>query len=229
MAREYLDEEMVASYAVEITGIERTKAELGKLDHAISLLRKAEYGPTSVTVAGYSGGRSSKVQTDIFKAKIDQLEGRVQTAATTAMSKAVQKGQAIQARTLDAAVTDYGKSRMARSKGKSAGRNDEGDLIKALRNNVESFKEATRSTVIGWHGWPRAGRDSYISYQERGTRQRKSAQLPGSVTRKPAKGGERVPGKRKAKGLGVPAVNSLGAAIIIVREELKRELGKLKR
>lgn len=229
MPREYLDEEMVASYAVEITGIERTKAELAKLDHAIKLLRQAEYGPTSVTVAGYGGGRSSKLQRDIFKAKVDQFEGRVQTAATSAMSKAMQSGQRLQAQTLDAAETAYGRARMKRGKGNSAGRNDDGKLIKALRNNVETFKEAARSTIVGWHGWPKADRASYISFQERGTRGRASDQKSGSVTRRRASGGEIVPGKKRAKGLGVPAVNSLGFSIIKVREELKRELGKIKR
>lgn len=229
MAREYLDEEMVASYAVEITGIERTKAELAKLDYAIQSLRQAQYGPTGVTVAGYAGGRSGRLQTDIFKAKVDQFEGRVQTAATSAMSRAMQTGQKLQAQALDAAETAYGKARMKRGKGNSAGRNDSGDLIKALRNNVETLKEAARSTIVGWHGWPKADRFNYASFQERGTRGRKSDQRRGSVTRKQASGSARAAGQKKAKGLGVPAVNSLGFSIIKVREELKRELGKIKR
>ena len=223
---ERLDEEMVATYAVSITGIKRTKAEMKKLDDAIRSLRKAEYSP-GVTVSNARFGTSAadrvlRGRDDIFAAQIDQIEGRVQGAVQDAMSTGVAQGKRVQAATLRAAETKTGRS--GRPKGrKGPGREVTGHLINDLATNVETQKVTAVTNIVGWHGW-RRHRPDYYEYQERGTKGRRSAQLSGSLKRKVKKRRDNA-----ARGLGVPAANSLGAAIIVVREHLKRELGKLKR
>jgi len=223
---EFLDDEMVASYGVEIRGIDRTKREMAALDREIKLLRGTKYNATSkgkaISVAETSFGtsRSSKLgKDDIFVAKIDLLEGRIQTVTQEALSSGMALGKRAQKATLEAAVTETGLQRP----GRGPGRNKTGGLISRLATNVETQKSAKSTFMVGWHGWPKIGRERYDPFQELGTKGRKSGQQTGSVRRK-------VKARRKgAKGRGVPAANSLGAAIILVREHLKRELKGLKR
>jgi len=220
---ESLDGELVATYAVGITGIERTKAEMLRLDQAIALLRKTEYSPgVSVSEARFGTNRSAKMlngKDDIFVASIVQLEGRIQTRVSDAMAHAMAVGKRVQAATLRAAETETGLKGGSRN---GPGRDKTGEMIKELATNVETQKVAAVTTIVGWHGWGR-DRADYFLYQEKGTKGRKSGQQPGSLNRK-------VKARRKgaAAGRGVPAANSLGAAIIITREELKRGLAGLK-
>lgn len=174
---------MVAEYEVTIEGIARTRAELARLDNEIHLLR--------------AGGGHGARRADTFVQKLDQLEGRVQTKAQSAMLAAMDSGKAIQEHFLNAAVTPTGQRRMERGRGGSAGRNDTGDMIAALARNVEVSKTTSTTLISGFHGWRDATAvDDYRRLQEKGT-----------TTIKPA--------------------NSLGQAIPPVREFLKRELGKL--
>jgi len=223
---EQLDEEMVATYGVTITGVERTRAEMAKLDGAIRSLRKAEYSPgATVSQARFGTSRSDRLlggREDIFVAKVDMLEGRVQTGVQEAMATGVAQGKKVQAAALRAAETRTGRSGKPKGR-KGPGREVTGKLIGDIATNVETQKVTAVTTVVGWHGWRRY-RPDYYEYQERGTRGRASGQLSGSLKR-------RVKRRRAgaARGAGVPAANSLGAAIIVVREQLKRELGRLKR
>ena len=229
---EFLAEEMVASYAIEIIGIERTKSEMKRLDEAIVSLRLTDYnqgapGGGTVTNAAYRNSRASRLSKgDIFSARIDQLEGRVQSAASKAMAAAMTKGREIQQEVLKAATTETGLSGASHSKGgrKGPGRNDSGETIAAIKNNVETSKTATTTNIIGWHGWPSSERASKAGYQEIGTRGRASAQVEGATVNRKVKKPARTPGKKKAAGRGVPAANSLGASILVVREKLKAEL-----
>lgn len=187
--------QMAASYVVEITGVERTHRELERLDGAIKSLRSGQYSPvTSVTVASSLGGK------DLLVSRLDALEGRVQTATQKAMIEAMDKGKDIQADALRAATTAYGLSGRGKNPGgrNGPGRDDTGNMIKAIKRSVEVLKTASITVITGFHGWSTEGR-GYITAQE--------------------KGGAN----------GIPAANSLGHAIVPVREFLKKELKGLKR
>lgn len=204
-----LDEEMVASYEVEITGIERTKREAKLLDDAIRELRSGDYG-------GRVGGLGpSSSNPDIFVTKIASLEGRVQTATQHAMIEAMDYGKEIQAAALNAASTAYGESGRP---GGSTGRNQSGAFIKALKRNVEVVKTASTTVFTGWHGWAKA-HPEYFDAQERGSRSNGGHKAAGAITRRKL--------KRGGAG-GVPAANSLGFAIVFVREKLKADLARLR-
>lgn len=227
-----LNEEMVASYGVSIIGIRRTKAELARLDGAIRSLRSANYssgagvgGPITVSQARFGTSRGDKLlkgSKDIFSAQVDMLEGRIQTAAVAAVGKAVTKGKVVQAQALRAAETAKGRSGQPEGR-KGTGRNVTGTMIKAISTNVEVSKTTATTTILGWHGWQR-DRADYFEYQEQGTKGRPSGQAPDSYNRLVKRRR-----KRAVAGRGVPAANSLGAAIIIVREYLKTELARMKK
>jgi hypothetical protein len=227
---ERLDEEMVATYAVGITGIQRSKSEMAKLDNAIRSLRQANYSPSSpVSLARFGTSKGDRLagkrpggKEDIFVGSIDQLEGRIQTAVSTAMASGMAQGKRVQAATLRAATTKTGRSGKPAGR-KGPGREVTGEMIGAIATNVETQKVAAVTSIVGWHGWARH-RPTYYEYQEGGTKGRKSGQLGSALKRK-----VKTRDPESAPGLGVPAANSLGAAIIVVREHLKRELGKLKR
>lgn len=162
--------EMAASYSVAVTGIERTKREVARLDGAIKSLRLATYAttssgtPTSMTVASQLGGK------DILVTKIDDLEGRVQSKAEKIMASEMAHGRRLQAQALNEAETPYGKKRFARGQGKSAGRNDTGHMINSIKTNVETIKTADTTIITGWHGWSADDRDRYFELQEKGGR-----------------------------------------------------------
>lgn len=64
---------------------------------------------------------------------------------------------------LNAAVTPYGKYRMSKGRGNTAGRNDTGNMINAM--TVES---ATNTKLKSSFGWSKKS-ENYFYYQERGT------------------------------------------------------------
>jgi hypothetical protein len=180
---------------------------------ATSTVSEARFGSSKKLLRG---------EKDIFVASIDNLEGRVQTAAASAMASGMAKGKEVQAATLRAAETAKGLS--GRPKGrKGPGREVTGTMISEIVTNVETQKVTSVTNIVGFHGWARH-REDYIKFQEIGTKGRKSGQLYDAHKRKVAK--RRLGAKG---GRGVPAANSLGAAIIVVREYLKAELGKLKK
>ena len=122
-----------------------------------------------------------------------------------------------------AATTDTGKAGLThdskRGRTGGAGREDSGKLIKQIKRNVEIVSSGKDSTVTGWHGW-REGREDYFQYQESGSFGRGGGAASG-VRRKRR-------GKKSGGNKGIQAVNSLGAAIVPVREKLITELGYLK-
>lgn len=206
-------QEMAAAYTVTITGVTRTKAEMKKLSNAIASLRKAEYSPgASVTREVNLGGSD-----DLLITKIDALEGRVQSATQDAMASSMALGRKTQTAALNAAVTTTGLSRP----GGSAGRNETGAMINAIGTNVETAKTASETQITGWHGWgteARGGRpDGKITTQEKGNKGAKSTSLKSAAGR--SKTRTRAP---------IVAANSLGQTIPVVRENLKKELGKLR-
>ena len=228
---ENLNEEIVASYSVTILGVKRTKAQLAELDRAVTSLRAARYSPgTTVTAARFGTSRSDKLlngQKDIFASVMDTLEGNVQGGVEQAMAKAMAQGKRAQAATLRAATTKTGNSGASHSdKGRNGpGRDDTGDMIKRIGTNVETERYPNLTNVTGWHGWGRnPGDPGKIEAQENGTKGRKSGQQPAGINRRVKKRRIDAP-----PGLGVPAANSIGAAIPIVREQLKRDLGALKK
>lgn len=223
-----LNEEMVASYEVDIVGIQRTKNELKKLDNAIATLRKATYSESvpTVTVAGSFGG------SDIFSTKMDALEGRVQTGVQEAMSSSMALGRKTQAAALRAATTPTGLSgRPAGRRG--PGREVTGAMIRDIATNIETMKTTGDTKVLGWHGWSTSTR-GYYEFQEQGTGGRGSlgkskAAKAGVVYRKPNAAKGRTTGRAGARGGGIQAANSLGTSIVPVREHLKAELGKIRK
>jgi hypothetical protein len=135
---------------------------------------------------------------DIFVVELDNLEGRVQTAVRDAMTAAMAQGRRLQADELDRAVTPGGTARFAAGRGHSAGRNDSGTMIGAIKTNVEIKRTADTTEFVGWHGWPIDERRYYFEIQEKGFH-------------------------------GINPADSLGKTIPVVREQLKAELGKLKK
>lgn len=216
-----LEEEMVASYSVEITGFERTKAELARLTNTIETLRKTDYSSTtSVTQSALGGNASDKLgRKDIFATKLGQMEGRVQTGVQKAMASGMALGRKSQTAALRAAETKTGRKRP----GNGPGRDKTGRMIHAIKTNVETGKLPNVTFVTGWHGWARDERKGYFAFQEQGTKGRPSAQHADSLKRR-----VKARRNRAALGLGVPAANSLGLSVILVREHLKRELKGLR-
>lgn len=226
MTQKTLNEELAASYVVTVVGIDRTRAELSRLDGEIKALRRTTFSSSgSATVA------SNLSSGDIFTTRFSEFESRVDTGVSGAMNSGMALGRRIQGTVLKQAVTETGLTRP----GKGPGRNKTGKLIRAIKSNVESHKTANASVFVGWHGWRKDARLGYEEYQERGTKgrgqtSRTLASASGSVTRRKNKPYRyEYAGKRRAKGPGVPAANSLGASIIQVREHIKRQLKDLKR
>lgn len=200
MAGGEIKKEMAASYAVTISGVERTRSELAKLDTAIRELRRGTYSPiTSATVASSLGGK------DLLVTKFYVFGARIQTHVKQVVLDGMDMGKALQIEGLRAATTPSGLAGRSHSKSGrkgGAGRDDTGTLIKNISRNVEYLRQGPdTTTVVGFHGWGTEGRGkdgviSYAKYQEKG-----------SPT--------------------IQGANSLGLAIPPVREFLKRELGNL--
>ena len=224
------DGDLVASYAITVEGVQRTKKALADLDYQIELLRKTQYqSGSSVTARANTAG-----QKDVFTSKFAAVEGRVQTAVRDTMSKSMAQGKRLQATALRASVTPTGLSGASHVGGrKGPGREDSGHMINSLATNVETLRGADFTSYVGWHGWP-ANREDYIGYQEGGTKGRggsskASAKSTGELYRAPNAKRKRVAGtSRTTLGKGVPAVNSLGMTIPVVREHLKAELRKIR-
>lgn len=217
MAEESLHKEMTAVYSVNITGIQRTRSEMAKLDSVIRSLRSTQYGSAPVTTSAQASG-------DFAVALIDELEGRVQTKVQHDVLDSMRFGADLQAAALQAAITTTGTNR---GHGNGPGRDDTGHMIEELTFNVEVLKTADETRVTGFHGW-KEGHEKYIDYQEQGTKGKGglakfTARTFGSVYRKSDRGRSPNP-----HGGGVPAANSLGAAIVPVREALKTLIGRLR-
>lgn len=185
---------MAAVYTVNVTGIRRTRAQIAKLDQAITSLRTTQYSPlSSVTVASSIG------VSDLLVTKIDALEGRIQEVVVKAMDASVKLGKEYQTYALVMAVTPKGLSGKPAGRN-SAGRDDTGEMIDAISTNVELFKGPDSAQITGWHGWgldEGGRRKRYYSIQEKGNSR-------------------------------IEAANSLGKSIPTVRENLKKELDKLR-
>ena len=221
--------QMVAAYTVRIDGVQRTRAELAKLDNVISRIRKASYSENvpTVTVASQLGGG------DILVSKIDELEGRVQTVARDAMAESMAFGKATQRAALEAAVTPTGlagRSHHGSRKG-GPGRTDSNAMVNDLKTNVETIHLGSSTQITGWHGWGAGGsggegqqapRRRYYIYQEKGTR------THSRIARARKKAIDRI-ARGRSNNSGVPAANSLGIAIPATREHLKRSLQRIKR
>lgn len=227
-----LGEELTATYQVTITGFQRTKSEMAKLDSVVASLRAGNFrgrgNAGTATINSRRGGNNG-----IFEAKVDELEGRVQTATGKAMIRAMDFGKEVQAKALEAATTPTGESGKSHGGGRGGpGRNDSGAMIKRLKRNAEVARTPGITIVTGYHGWSDGG--TYDDYQEHGTKGRgggKAAEqrAAGKVYRAPNKARGRVAGQKRSSGAGIPAANSLGTAIVPVREFLKAELNGLKR
>jgi hypothetical protein len=223
----FLDEELVAAYEVRIEGVERTRKQLALLDNEVKLLRKTKYNSSvkdgsATTAAGTTIGRQ-----DIFVSELDKLDGRVQASTAKIMAANMAIGKKVQATALRQAVTPTGLRGQSHSKKgrKGPGREDSGDMINRLATNVETSRTSDSTTIVGWHGWAE-DRSGKIDAQERGTKARGSKTALGSMRRLPNK-----PTKKKSemgKGKGVPAANSLGKTIPLIREQLKMDLSKLR-
>lgn len=213
---ESLDEELTVAYSVAITGVKRTRDQMARLDGVIRSLRATQYGSAPVSNLA---NRSS----DIAVALVDELVGQVQTKAQKDMLDSMRFGKDLQAAALQAAVTPTGEKR---KHGNGPGRDDTGEMIDALASNVEVLKTADTTYINGWHGWKADAKGTHIDFQERGTRGRgglgrATSRAVGVVFRK-----ANDVGKRSRS--GVPAANSLGIAIVPVREALKTLIARLR-
>ena len=203
--------EMAAAYVIEIEP-GKVRKDMERLDNVIRSLRAGRYSQVaSNTVAASLGG------TDLFVTRYDEIEGRVVSIAEKAMIAGMDFGKDLQAQALQRAVTAKGLS------GKPGGRNGpgrdvDGDMIDAITRGVEILQVSGGHTAItGFHGWKTEGR-RYFTYQEKGTAGRNA------VSAKAQRKGHKQSGNG-----GVPAANSLGVAIIPVREYLRREIQKVKK
>lgn len=215
------DGDLVADYEITITGIERTRYEMTLLTNAIKSLRATKYSSDSTVIRSANLG-----STDIFTSAVADLEGRVQTKASQAMLHGMNLGKQLQIGALRSAETKKGRS--GHPKGRNgAGRDVTGRMIKEIIRNVEVSKTRSQTLIVGYHGW-KQDRESYISYQEQGTHGRGGDREANSgVNRRKNTRKKYAPGQRRATGRGVPAANSLGQAIVPVREFLKTEIGRI--
>ena len=233
MAAAQLSEEMVASYSVTIEGVGRTRKQMEALDNEIKLLRSTSYsgGQRSVSVAASAERTGNgRGKNDIFATKFKTVEGRIQTGVGSAMSSAMALGKRVQAMELNAAETATGAARVAAGGGGTTGRNTgkAHGMINSLATNVESFRGPDFTSFTGWHGWARDAR-KHFEFQELGTRGKGGGSAANSgISRKPNKPRGRYAGQKRSGSSGVPAANSLGLAIPVVREHLKTELRKIK-
>lgn len=238
MAGESLDGEMVATYAVRVAGFARVKKEAAGLDAAIRSLRRTNYHGgtkgipvTTVSQARFGTSKGDRLigkrddgREDIFVASIDAMEGAVRGGVRDALLSGMAEGRRAQTAALRKATTKTGLSGKSHVGGRNGpGRDDSGDMIAQIATNVEVQDAMGGTNFVGWHGW-RRGRSAKIEAQEKGTLGRKSGALAGSLARKKSARHD-----RKHHSTGVPAANSLGAAIIVVREKLKTSLGALKK
>jgi hypothetical protein len=201
-----IGQEMFATYQVRITGVQRTQKQIDALDGIIKQIRGTSYGEGfSATAAANLSGK------DVFRTKFDEVIGHVQEKAIVAVREAMKGGKDIQAQVLRAAVTPTGLKRA----GNGPGRDKTGEMISEIAANVEVSKSPTSTNITGSHGWglPDTSergtpiRRKYLAVQEKGNRSGGTSRQP---NRKP-----------------IQAANSLGTAIPIVREELKRNLNGL--
>lgn len=196
---ENLGQRMFATYQVKISGVKRTQDQMDKLDGLIKQIRGTNYTPgVSATAAANLGTK------DIFRSEFDTVVGHVQEKAIKVMNEAMKGGKDIQTQVLRAAVTKTGTKRMAAGVGNGPGRDKSGAMIAGIAANVEVSKNPDSTNITGSHGWGLpdsnergvSSRSRYLAVQEKGNK----------------------------NDHGIVGANSLGTAIPIVREELKRNL-----
>lgn len=212
-----LDEELTVVYQVAITGVKRTSDAIARLDKVIRSIRTTQYGSAPVSSSGAAGGA------DVMLAMVEHIEGSVQEKAIKAMRSSMDFGKDLQAAALQHATTPTG---YARKHGNGPGRDDTGAMIEALIANVEIQKYEAVTFITGYHGWAENARGTVIDFQERGTRERgglgkATSRTVGSIYRKPNV-------SKNPSRSGIPAANSLGTAIIPVREALKALIARIK-
>lgn len=204
---ETIGQEMFATYQVRITGVQRTQKQIDALDGLIKQIRGTSYGE------GFSATAAANLSSkDVFRTKFDEVIGHVQEKAIAVMREGMQYGKDIQTEGLRDAITKTGARRSAAGVGNGPGRDKTGEMISEIAANVEVSKNPTSTNITGSHGWglPDTSergtpiRQKYLAVQEKGNRS----------------GGTRRQPNRKP----IQAANSLGTAIPIVREELKRNL-----
>lgn len=79
------------------------------------------------------------------------------------VSETAEEAAELQRMFLDRATTQWGEKRFAAGRGRSAGRNDTGDMIDSIETEVTE----TRTSATGAWGWPK-GYERYYQIQEWG-------------------------------------------------------------
>jgi hypothetical protein len=103
---------------------------------------------------------------------VAQITKTIEEEALKTAMQASEVGERVAREALDRAITPYGSKRFASGRGKSAGRNDTGSMINALR----ALKPVVKvEQVFSSFGWGRGSSKAYYKYQENGTRKIKAA------------------------------------------------------
>lgn len=103
---------------------------------------------------------------------IAQITKTIEEEALKTAIQASEIGERAAREALDRAVTPYGRKRFSSGRGGSAGRNDTGSMINALR----ALKPVVKAgEVLASFGWGRGRSKAYYKYQENGTRKIKAA------------------------------------------------------
>jgi hypothetical protein len=90
----------------------------------------------------------------------------LQEEALKTAEQASQIGEQKARQTLDLAVTPYGRKRLAKGRGRSAGRNDTGSMI----DNLRALRPVVKAQeVLASFGWGRGRSKRYYKFQEEGT------------------------------------------------------------
>ncbi len=96
--------------------------------------------------------------------KLQQRKREIPLKAFAIVDESVKEAEEIQRDFLDKATTPYGEYRFGRGIGRSAGRNDSGDMMKAISSDT---KMQSRTLIVGRWGWLKEIL-KYFEIQEKG-------------------------------------------------------------
>lgn len=97
-------------------------------------------------------------------AGLQARKGAVLNEVEQIVTETVAEASKLQKEILDAAVTPYGSERFGKGQGRSAGRNDSGNMIDSIDDDV---KRQGKTRVEGRWGWLDGEYEDYFGFQEK--------------------------------------------------------------
>lgn len=110
------------------------------------------------------GVKYTKGSPQALIAELQKRKKEIPLKAFAIVDESVKEGEEIQRDFLDKATTRYGEYRFGRNIGNSAGRNDSGDMMKAISSDT---KKESKTLIVGRWGWLKEILE-YFEIQEKG-------------------------------------------------------------